>query len=185
MVSTAMELAGVPKIFMTARPASKLLSGAYLYGDVGTGKTLAACGAIRAYAERHVIDIEGQQVYYGSRAKFVNATEWFEMLRATYGHRGESEQQLFQQYSTCGLLVLDDLGKGKQTEWTTEKLYMLINRRWEGALPTIITSNMPLDELCSMMPSTDENMASAISSRIGAMCKPYEFKGKDMRASQN
>lgn len=185
MASTAMELAGVPKIFMTARPASKLLSGAYLYGDVGTGKTLAACGAIRSYIDKHIVDVEGEQVYYGKRAKFVNATEWFEMLRATYGHRGESEEQLFQQYSSCGLLVLDDLGKGRQTEWTTEKLYMLVNRRWEGKLSTIITSNMSLDELCASFPTTDANMSSAISSRISAMCKPYEFKGADMRARQD
>lgn len=168
---------------MTARPASKLTTGAFLFGSVGTGKTLAACGAIRAYIERHIVEVEGEEVYWGKRAKFVNAPEWFTMLRETMGSRSASEAELFRRYANCGLLVLDDLGKGKQTEWTTEKLYLLLNKRWSEQMPTIITSNDEIDVLCNSMPSSDSNMADALKSRIAAMCKPYEFTGPDKRAA--
>ena len=160
------------------------MAGGYLYGTVGTGKTLAACGAIRAYVERHIVEVEGEEVYWGKRAMFVNAPEWFSMLRETMGSRNASEMELFRRYANCGLLVLDDLGTGKLTDWTTDRLYMLINKRWSNEqMPTIITSNCDLDELCRIMPSSDPHMSEKMHSRIGGLCKPYKFEGPDMRVA--
>lgn len=167
-------------MFMTAKPASKLLDGAYLYGDVGTGKTTAACGAIRAFVERHIVNYDGFEFYYGPRAKFVNVPRWFDELRDSYGNRSSASDWSFRAKAKVGLLVLDDIGKGKQTEWIVEKLYIMLNSRWEASLPTILTSNYGIGELASKM-YADESMKDSIVSRIGGMCKPYLFDGPDLR----
>lgn len=45
------------------------------------------------------------------------------------------------------LLILDDLGSERPTEWTAERLYALVNRRWLEERPTIVTSNLASGEL--------------------------------------
>lgn len=46
-----------------------------------------------------------------------------------------------------GVVVLDDLGRERISEWTGEIIYTLVNRRYESRLPTIATSNLSADEL--------------------------------------
>lgn len=50
-------------------------------------------------------------------------------------------------YASVDLLILDDLGGEKPTDWTAERLYMLINRRWLDDKPSIITTNLGPDQL--------------------------------------
>lgn len=180
--SEALKAAGVPTRYLTAEPRPDLLRGAYLYGKTGRGKTHAACGAIRAFVEQHVIEVEGVCVYRGPRARFVNAPVWFAELRSTYDHKGESEQEVFDRYARSRLLVLDDLGKGSKTEWAVERLYMLLDHRCNECLPTIITSNYGLARVASMLTS-DEDTIQAIASRALMTCdnNGIEFNGNDFR----
>lgn len=184
VTTDAMVAAGVPEMYMAAEPRPDLVGGAYLFGDVGTGKTHAACGAIRAYVDSRVKDVEGHEMYLGKRARYVNVPTWFAMLRGTYGKRGESEQEVFDRYAQCGLLVLDDLGKGSRSEWAVERLYMLIDYRWSNRLPTIVTSNYRLSDVAGML-STDEETMRAIASRLSAMCPRVEMRGEDRRKFHN
>lgn len=181
-ISEAMNMACVPKRYVDAEPRPDLIKGAYLYGKTGRGKTHAACGAIRAYVERHVYEVEGMHIYHGPRAKFVNVPDWFAMMRATYSKQYESEREVFDRYARCGLLVLDDLGKGVKTEWATERIYMLLDHRCNEELPTIITSNYGLAKVASMLTS-DEDTIQAIASRALDVCdhNGIEVTGPDLR----
>lgn len=175
-----MELAGVPRAYLDADPRPDLLDGVFLTGRPGRGKTYAACGAIRAYVGLHVMEVEGNWFYRGPRPRFVNAPQWFAQMRATYDRRGESEQEVFDRYATCGLLVLDDLGKGGRSEWAVERIYMLMDHRSANGLTTIVTSNYDLGELASLL-STDQQTMEAIASRIGGMCRGVRVDGPDRR----
>lgn len=179
-ISKAMELAGVPSAYLDADPRPDLLDGVFLTGKPGRGKTHAACGAVKAYVELHVIEVEGSWFYRGPRPRFVNAPQWFAQMRATYDRRGESEQEVFDRYATCGLLVLDDLGKGGRSEWAVERIYMLMDHRSANGLTTIVTSNYDLGELASLL-STDQQTMEAIASRIGGMCRGVRVDGPDRR----
>lgn len=181
-VSKALVLACVPKRYLDAEPRPDLIDGAYLHGKTGRGKTHAACGAIKAFVKRHIIDIEGSPVYYGGRARFVNVPDWFAQMRATYDRRYESEREIFQRYADCGLLVLDDLGKGVKTEWATERLYMLLDHRCNEQLPTIITSNYELARVAAML-TADPDTIQAIASRAMDVCNGNGIlmEGEDRR----
>ena len=181
-ISKALKAAGVPTIYLDAEPRPDLLGGAYLYGKTGRGKTYAACGAIRAFVEGHIVDVEGEHFYYGPRARFVNVPAWCSEIRATYDRRGESEQEVFDRYARCKLLVLDDLGKGSKTEWAVERLYLLLDHRCNEGLPTIITSNYGLAKVASML-AGDEETIQPIASRVLATCgeNGIELTGPDRR----
>lgn len=183
-ISRALEVAGVPERYRSAEPRPDLLSGAYLTGRPGVGKTYAACGAIVEFVRRHVIEVEGEVLYRGPRARFVSAPQWFAALRGTYDIRGRSEQEVFSAYSECGLLVLDDLGKGGRSEWAVERIYMLLDERYANRRPTIITSNYDLGELADRL-SVDDQSRGAIASRIAGMCRGIRVTGQDRRRPEN
>ena len=79
----------------------------------------------------------------------MDAPALFASLRATYNRQGESEDAIINLYARCGLLILDDLGaeQVKDTTWLEDRLYQIVGHRHANMLPTVITSNVGLDEL--------------------------------------
>ena len=77
-----------------------------------------------------------------------------------------------------GVLVIDDLGAEKMTDFVKQIIYFIINEREQRCLTTIITSNFSLAQL-------DEHIDSRISSRIAGMCKVIQLSGRDRRLKPN
>ena len=77
-------------------------------------------------------------------------------------------------YMRSPLLILDDLGVEKTTEWALQALYVVVNRRYLDGRQTIITSNLTLDEV-------REKLGDRIASRIVGMCHPVRLTGRDRR----
>lgn len=99
-----------------------------LVGPVGTGKTHAALAAVRPAVEA------------GADVRFWPTVEFLDELRPGRG------DHVLQAAMGCAVLVLDDLGVERATEWVMEQLYAVVNRRWMDALPTVVTSNAPTPE---------------------------------------
>jgi DNA replication protein DnaC len=96
-----------------------------LLGDVGTGKSHAAVAAVRPAFER------------GLEVRFLPVVELLDLLRP-----GGPEGVLYD-LADVDRLVLDDIGMERATDWTMERMYALVNRRWLEGRPTIATSNLP------------------------------------------
>jgi DNA replication protein DnaC len=64
-------------------------------------------------------------------------------IRSTYDSNGPgvSDNEILKRYAAVPVLALDDVGKENLSRWTVDTLYTLINRRYENALPIILTSN--------------------------------------------
>lgn len=132
-----------------------------LLGATGTGKTHQAYGAIRALA------VTGLRVTW----RIVSAADLYAGVRP---RSGVDTEGIFQRYAAAPLLVLDDLGAAKGTEWTEELNYRLINHRYEHELPTLITSNVPPRVL-------GDALGERVTSRLDEMTTRVVLKGDDRR----
>jgi DNA replication protein DnaC len=103
----------------------------FLYGMVGTGKTRIAAA------------IGNYRIDRGQPAVFMVVADLLDHLRAAYSPQSEiAYDDLFENLKNTPLLILDDLGVRTATPWASEKLYQLINHRYNGRLATVITMNM-------------------------------------------
>lgn len=118
-------------------------------GVTGCGKThLAAAIANYRYQTRQP-------------ALFIVVPEFLDHLRSTFAPESKtSYDQVFERVKKAPLLVLDDFGEQSTTPWAQEKLYQVINYRYNARLATIITTRYSADELM-------ERLDSSISSRLG------------------
>ena len=109
-----------------------------LTGGYGCGKTHLAAAIANA------------QISAGNRVFFVTAPDLLDHLRSSFAvsHSDEDGYDArFDEVRNVPLLVLDDLGIESPTPWANEKLYQIINHRYNARLPTVITTNHSLDEL--------------------------------------
>jgi DNA replication protein DnaC len=134
-----------------------------LLGGVGVGKTYQAYGAIRAL------------VLSGAACSWMVTTAADVYARLRPRHKVDSEEE-FNAIATVRVLVIDDLGAAKNSEWVEEVNYRLINQRYERMLPTLITSNVPQREL-------RETIGDRVASRLVEMAARVALKGEDRRRS--
>ena len=103
-------------------------------GGYGCGKTHLAA------AIAHVREDAGDTVFFSI------VPELLDHLRAAFAPTSElTYDALFERVRETGLLVLDDLGAENATAWATEKLFQLINHRYNYRMPTVITTNVAVD----------------------------------------
>jgi len=107
-----------------------------LTGASGCGKTHLAAA------------IANQCIVNGHTVLFIVVPDLLDHLRATFSPSSDiTYDELFEQVRNVPLLILDDLGTQSSTPWAREKLYQIINHRYNAQLPTVITTNNPIEEL--------------------------------------
>ncbi|MDO0912918.1 ATP-binding protein [Streptomyces sp. DT2A-34] len=132
-----------------------------IVGTTGTGKTYQAYGAIRSLL------IAGVRL----RWKATTAADLYAELRPRPGHDGERE---LMDLARCPLLIIDDLGAAKNSEWTEEITMRLINRRYNEMLPTLITTNLGMADL-------RQHIGDRVASRLTEMSDKVILDGPDRR----
>ena len=82
--------------------------------------------------------------------KFVVVPDFLDHLRSTFSPESTvSYDQLFEEVKNTPLLILDDFGEQSTTPWAQEKLYQIINYRYNARLATVITTRLTTDEIGS------------------------------------
>jgi DNA replication protein DnaC len=106
-----------------------------LTGGYGAGKTHLAAA------------IANHRAIQGYTVLFVVVPDLLDHLRAAYDPRsGISYDRTFDEVRSAPLLVLDDLGAQSSTPWAQEKLFQILNYRYNAKLPTLITMSMSMEE---------------------------------------
>lgn len=132
-------------------------SNLILSGPTGSGKTSMA------YAI-------GREIYLlGHKVKMWNTAELFEAMR-----QAERAEIILDSVKEADVLLLDDVGSERKTEWVEERLFLVVDHRWQWKLPTIVTTNLSSEELV-------DQVSERITSRLLDGSTNINVTGKDYR----
>ena len=136
--------------------------GLLFWGTVGTGKSYtAACIA------NYLLEANTSVVM----------TSFVRILQEMQGFDREREETFTNKLNSVKLLIIDDLGAERSTDYALEKVYGIIDNRYRAKKPLILTTNLTLRQ---MQEATDIRYAR-IYDRIFEMCYPMEFSGVSWR----
>jgi DNA replication protein DnaC len=155
------EVADWVRRFLTAPSQAPSLM---LVGPTGTGKTWQCWGAVRAIVEG--MAAEGRGLIW-------RATSHPDLNAALRPKADNSHSFALEPLVEAELLMLDDVGAGKQSDWTGDALYRLIDHRWAHSKPTIYSTNLTPAALTEMV-------GDRVVSRLGDAVH-VALKGTDRR----
>ena len=138
--------------------------GLILTGPVGCGKTHLLIGTIKELAQQHYSLIKSMH--------FRTLIDLLGMLKLAM--KEDKSEQLTRVFMNTNVLVLDDLGAERLTEWSKEVLYKIINHRYEQRYIILASTNLSVEELV-------ERFDNRIISRLFEMCQGIIMKGADYR----
>ena len=134
--------------------------GLYLFGGCGCGKTYSVWAMYQMFRFNEMdIKVESMvDILYKLKKDFNSSDpKYYDFIR-----------------NYKGVLVIDDLGSEKITDWAMEMFYSIINKRYEENRTTIITSNLSIEEI-------SKKYGDRLASRIVGMCDIIKIEGEDKR----
>jgi DNA replication protein DnaC len=158
--------------------------GLVLYGEVGRGKTHLLIAILRELVFRH-----------GVAARFVEFSHLLADLKASFDGGGGAAA-LLDPLAKVDVLAIDELGKGRNTEFEGTVIDELVSRRYNSLRPILATTNYPPAPAtgravanaaeaqlggASALPSLADRLGDRVWSRLRETCDFLEIKGEDHR----
>lgn len=124
------------------------------FGEPGNGKTHLAAAVYNALVTQgHVI-------------VFVSMTDLLNKIKSTFNKAAkETQDDILKALAVCDLLIIDDIGAEKISDWVEETVYRILDTRYRCNRPVVATSNLTTDEICI-------KLGSRIHDRLLEMCQP-------------
>jgi len=172
--------------FVEEYPVEK--TGLLFVGSVGVGKTHLAVGILKALIRDK-----------GVPCLFCDYRELLKSIQNSYNPSVQAtEMQILQPVFEAEVLVIDELGAVRSTEWVFDTVNYILNSRYNDNRTTIITTNFPdkpeqdgLDDSSSISQSAaakaarretlGDRIGERMRSRLHEMCKKVEMEGRDYR----
>ena len=156
------QIASAKKFVETWKERKANNDGLLLWGDVGTGKTFYAACIANALIE------QGTSVLMTNFSKILNQLS---------GMFSEDKNNFIASMMQYSLLIIDDFGIERNTEYALEQVYNIIDERYKTKLPLIVTTNLSL----STLKNPEDTAHKRIYDRVLAMCVPVKFVGDNHR----
>lgn len=170
-------------VIESCRRASGAKHGLYVWGDTGSGKTWLTVALIKELMGNltHMTRIVGKETSIRNYDQFRRIfrlvfVPWLLTdLRDSYeSHNSSTEKEIITLYSSIPVLILDDIGAEKPSDWVREKLNTIVYFRNSRGLRTMYTANCSPDTLA-------QTLDKRITSRIFQDCEIIHLTGPDRR----
>ncbi len=169
------------RTFVEKYPVDTGGSGLFFVGSAGLGKTHLAVGVLRRLVQER-----------GVRGFFCDYRELLKNIQNSYSSQVQTtELELLKPVFAAEVLVLDDLGAQKPSDWVWDTVALILNSRYNDKLTTIITTNYPdqseaPDGLADVQkaarkPTLGDRIGDRMRSRLAEMCVSVEMTGSDIR----
>jgi len=167
--------------FVSGYPVTTEGRGLLLTGSVGVGKTHLAVGIVQA--------LIGEK---GVHALFCDYRELLKRIQESYNPQvASTELQILTPIFEAEVLILDELGAQKPTDWVWDTVALILNTRYNDKRTTLITTNYP-NAPAALARSADkvireetlgDRIGERMRSRLAEMCVEVEMRGNDLRQS--
>lgn len=148
----------------------KLDRGLLLMGSVGVGKTHLAVSILKGLTER------------GFSCLFYEFGSLLKEIQDSYNPRTlTSELSVLSPVLTTDVLVLDELGASKPTDWVRDTMAHIINTRYNDKKLTIFTTNYPDTQRSAVEETLEDRIGTRLRSRLFEMCRTVTVDGRDFR----
>lgn len=169
--------------FVESYPVETDGRGLLITGSIGVGKTHLAVGLLLALVEER-----------GAHALFYDYRELLKQIQHSYNAQVNStELDILKPVFEAEILVLDELGAQKPTDWVWDTVALILNTRYNDKRTTIITTNYPdlppagIGGTAAQRATREESLGDRIGermrSRLAEMCVRVEMNGADFRQS--
>lgn len=144
--------------------------GILLMGTVGVGKTHLAVSILKALTER------------GFNCLFYEFGSLLKEIQDSYNpNTFSSELSVLDPVLRAEILVLDELGASKPTDWVRDTMAHIINTRYNDRKLTIFTTNYPDERRRESEETLEDRIGTRLRSRLYEMCKTVQITGEDYR----
>jgi len=140
--------------------------GLILWGDVGTGKTFYAACIANALIEKGVL---------------VLMTNFAKVLNQLGDIRFAERNVFISEMMKYHLLIIDDFGIERNTDYALEQIYHIVDERYKTQLPLIVTTNLSIKKLKEPADTAHKRTYD----RLLSMCIPVKFSGPSYRKSES
>ena len=171
----------IARRFVYEYPVTTEGRGLLLTGSMGVGKTHLAVGIIQALICEK-----------GVRALFCDYRELLKRIQESYNPLvATTELQILAPVFEAEVLILDELGAQKPTDWVWDTVALVLNTRYNDKRTTLITTNYP-NAPAAMARNADkaireetlgDRIGERMRSRLAEMCVEVEMRGNDLRQS--
>jgi DNA replication protein DnaC len=167
--------------FVDGYPVTTEGRGLLLTGSVGVGKTHLAVGIVQALIFEK-----------GVRAFFCDYRELLKRIQESYNPAvANTELQILAPVFEAEVLIMDELGAQKPTDWVWDTVALILNTRYNDKRTTLITTNYPNTAAALARDAGKANREETLGDRIGErmrsrlaeMCVEVEMRGSDLRQS--
>ena len=144
--------------------------GLLLLGSVGVGKTHLAVSILKALSER------------GFSCRFYEFGALLKEIQNSYNPVSKtSELNVLQPIFDAEILVLDEIGASKPTDWVRDTMAHIINTRYNDKKLTIFTTNYLDEHKTNKDETLEDRIGVRLRSRLFEMCKTVQIEGQDFR----